>query len=80
MLRSSLLTLLASGLPMPVLWLQPCSGADIKAIMGQALGMAVAEAEVRVGANVDGAQPTACVTVTIRHVTEAASRLRTLAM
>ena len=57
----------------PLVWSQPCSGADIKAIMGQALGTAVAEAEAE-----DGPGPTARVRVTARHVTEAAARLRTL--
>jgi hypothetical protein len=57
--------------------LQPCSGADIKAIMGQALGTAVAEGGAGDGTNEErGPGATRTIKVTVRHVTEAAGRVR----
>lgn len=62
--------------------MQPCSGADIKAILRQALGSALA-ASVAVGAvgavgdDAAAAEPGAgIVVVTVEHITDASSRLR----
>jgi len=63
--------------------MQPCTGADIKAILRQALGSALA-ASVAVGAvgavgddAAAAAEPGAgIVVVTVEHITDASSRLR----
>ena len=67
----------------PLTVAQPCSGADIKAILRQALGSALAAgvavgemAEMDDDAAAAGGATSSKVMVTVEHITDASSRLR----